>query len=73
MGKLKFIILILLCLMLLKPLSNAISQEKLTAPSLQGKDLKITIVYDNNPYDDRLETRWGVFLLHTGDREDNLI
>ena len=73
MGKLKFIILILLCVMLLKPLSNAISQEKLTAPTVKSKGLKITIVYDNNPYDNRLETRWGVFLLHTGNREDNLI
>jgi len=32
--------------------------EKLTA-TIQGKDLSLTIVYDNNPHDNRLETRWG--------------
>jgi len=26
---------------------------------VQGNDLTLTIVYDNNPYDTRLETRWG--------------
>lgn len=59
MGKLKFIIFIQLCVILFKPLPNAISQGKLTEPTAQGKDLRITIVYDNNPYDNRLETRWG--------------
>lgn len=32
--------------------------EKLTA-TIQGKGLNLTIVYDNNPHDNRLETRWG--------------
>jgi 7,8-dihydropterin-6-yl-methyl-4-(beta-D-ribofuranosyl)aminobenzene 5'-phosphate synthase len=52
-------ILIQLCAILFIPLPNAASQEKLTAPTIQGKDLSLTIVYDNNPHDDRLETRWG--------------
>jgi 7,8-dihydropterin-6-yl-methyl-4-(beta-D-ribofuranosyl)aminobenzene 5'-phosphate synthase len=52
-------ILIQLCIILFKPLPNAASQEKLTAPTIQGKHLSLTIVYDNNPYDNRLETRWG--------------
>jgi len=59
MRKLKWVILIQLCVILLKPLPNAASQEKLTAPTIQGKDLNLTIIYDNNPYDNRLDTRWG--------------
>jgi len=59
MRKLKWMILIQLCVILLKPLPNEASQEKLTAPAIQGKDLNLTIVYDNNPYDNRLDTRWG--------------
>ncbi len=59
MRKLKWMILIQLCVIVFKPLPNAISQEKLTAPTKQGKNLSLTIVYDNNPYDNRLETRWG--------------
>jgi 7,8-dihydropterin-6-yl-methyl-4-(beta-D-ribofuranosyl)aminobenzene 5'-phosphate synthase len=59
MRKLKWIILIQLCVILLKPLPNVASQEKLTAPTIHGKDLNLTIVYDNNPYDNRLDTRWG--------------
>jgi 7,8-dihydropterin-6-yl-methyl-4-(beta-D-ribofuranosyl)aminobenzene 5'-phosphate synthase len=30
-----------------------------TQPSIQSRDLILTIVYDNNPYDKRLATRWG--------------
>ena len=59
MRTLKWMILIQLCAILFKPLPNATSQEKLTTPTIQGKDLSLTIVYDNNPHDDRLETRWG--------------
>jgi len=59
MRKLKWIILIQLFLVLLNPLPNATCQEKLPAPAIQDKDLHLTIVYDNNPYDNRLDTRWG--------------
>ena len=50
MPKLKWIILIQLCVILLKPLPNVASQKKLTAPTIQGKDLNLNIIYDNNPY-----------------------
>ena len=59
MCKLKWMILIQLCVIAFNPLPNSASQEKLTTPTIQGKDLSLTIVYDNNPYDNRLETRWG--------------
>ena len=59
MRKLKWMILIQFCAILLQPLPNKASQEKLTAPTIQGKDLNLTVVYDNNPCDNRLETRWG--------------
>jgi hypothetical protein len=57
MRKLKWMILIHLCVIAFNPLPNATSQEKLTAPT--SKDLSLTIVYDNNPRDTRLDTRWG--------------
>jgi 7,8-dihydropterin-6-yl-methyl-4-(beta-D-ribofuranosyl)aminobenzene 5'-phosphate synthase len=41
------------------PLLFAAPQEKVTQPTIQSKDLILTIVYDNNPYDKRLATRWG--------------
>jgi 7,8-dihydropterin-6-yl-methyl-4-(beta-D-ribofuranosyl)aminobenzene 5'-phosphate synthase len=50
---------ILLCFLLLAPFLFAAPQEKVTQPSIQSKDLLLTIVYDNNPYDKRLATRWG--------------
>ena len=59
MYKLKWMILIQLCVVLLKPLPNAAYQEKLTASTIRNKNLHLTIVYDNNPYDNRLDTRWG--------------
>jgi 7,8-dihydropterin-6-yl-methyl-4-(beta-D-ribofuranosyl)aminobenzene 5'-phosphate synthase len=59
MRKLKWMIVIQLCVISLKPLPNAASQEKLTAPTTQCKDLSLTVVYDNYPHDKRLETRWG--------------
>jgi len=59
MCKLTWMILIQFCFIVFKPLPDATSQEKPTAPTIQGKDLNLTIVYDNNPHDNRLETRWG--------------
>jgi 7,8-dihydropterin-6-yl-methyl-4-(beta-D-ribofuranosyl)aminobenzene 5'-phosphate synthase len=32
----------------------------------EAADLKLTVVYDNNPYDERLETRWGFSCLVEG-------
>ncbi|MBW2324375.1 MAG: MBL fold metallo-hydrolase [Deltaproteobacteria bacterium] len=59
MHKLKWVILIQIFLMLFAPSLNAISQEIEPPSTIQGKDLDLTIIYDNNPYGDRLETRWG--------------
>ena len=59
MLKIKVLILIQLCAIVFTSLLNAASQKVLTTSTMQGKDLELTIVYDNNPYDDRLETRWG--------------
>ena len=64
MPKLKWMILIQLCVILLKPSPNAASQEKLTTSTIQGKDLNLTIVYDNNPYDNKLEF-WCHILIRT--------
>ncbi|MEA3490265.1 MAG: MBL fold metallo-hydrolase [Candidatus Omnitrophota bacterium] len=38
----------------------------LSAPAAYTEDLDITIIYDNNPYDERLETRWGFSCLVKG-------
>ncbi|MEW6680949.1 MAG: MBL fold metallo-hydrolase [bacterium] len=35
-------------------------------PSLYGKDLALTVLYDNNPYNERLEERWGFSCLVEG-------
>jgi len=59
MRKLKRVILIQLCAILFTPIFNTASQEAGATPIAQGKDLELTIVYDNNPFDNRLETRWG--------------
>ena len=37
----------------------------LLSPTL-AKDLELTIVYDNNPYNEKLQTRWGFSCLVTG-------
>jgi 7,8-dihydropterin-6-yl-methyl-4-(beta-D-ribofuranosyl)aminobenzene 5'-phosphate synthase len=47
------------CSLLVAPFLFAAPQEKVTQPSIQSKDLLLTIVYDNNAYDKRLATRWG--------------
>ena len=47
------------CFLLVAPFLFAAPQEKVTQPTIQSRDLLLTIVYDNNPYDKRLATRWG--------------
>ena len=59
MRTLRGLILIPLSALLLAPLLFGASQGKAAVPTMQGNDLTLTIVYDNNPYDTRLETRWG--------------
>ena len=46
MVRIKWVILALLLCVLFVPVGAA-------------SDLDLTIVYDNNPYDEKLETRWG--------------
>jgi 7,8-dihydropterin-6-yl-methyl-4-(beta-D-ribofuranosyl)aminobenzene 5'-phosphate synthase len=59
MRSLRGVLLILFCSLLFAPFLFAAPQEKVTQPMMHSKDLILTIVYDNNPYDRRLETRWG--------------
>jgi len=59
MRCLRGVLWISFCFLLLAPFLFAAPQEKITQPSIQSKDLLLTIVYDNNPYDKRLEMRWG--------------
>jgi 7,8-dihydropterin-6-yl-methyl-4-(beta-D-ribofuranosyl)aminobenzene 5'-phosphate synthase len=48
-----------LCAIVLTPVAHAASQEGRTPRDTSGKELRLTIVYDNNRYDRALETRWG--------------
>ena len=58
MYKLKIVILVSILTILFAPL--VIAAPKTTAePNSDSNDLVLTIVYDNNPYDEKLETRWG--------------
>jgi len=47
------------CFLLVAPFLFAAPQEMVTQPTIHSRDLLLTIVYDNNPYDKRLTTRWG--------------
>jgi 7,8-dihydropterin-6-yl-methyl-4-(beta-D-ribofuranosyl)aminobenzene 5'-phosphate synthase len=58
MNKLKLLNLVLMSVILFTA-SAAISQGKAAEPDSDSNDLSLTIVYDNNPYDKNLETRWG--------------
>jgi 7,8-dihydropterin-6-yl-methyl-4-(beta-D-ribofuranosyl)aminobenzene 5'-phosphate synthase len=59
MRCLRAVLWISFCFLLCAPFLFAAPQEKVTQPSIQSRDLLLTIVYDNNPYDKRLATRWG--------------
>jgi 7,8-dihydropterin-6-yl-methyl-4-(beta-D-ribofuranosyl)aminobenzene 5'-phosphate synthase len=59
MLRIKVVILIQVCAIVFTPLLTATSREVVSTPTVQERDLNLTIVYDNNPYDERLETRWG--------------
>ena len=47
------------CSLLFAPFLFAAPQQKVTQQMIQSKDLMLTVVYDNNRYEKRLETRWG--------------
>ncbi len=57
--KVKGIILASIFVSLFTPSIIAGPHKIADMPTSQGKDLSLTIVYDNNPYDEKLETRWG--------------
>jgi len=59
MRKITWALAIQLCAILLTPLPHAASQEKRIPLDTRARDLALTIVYDNNQYDQALETRWG--------------
>jgi len=59
MRCLRGVLWISFCSLLFAPFLFAAPQEKATQPMIQSKGLLLTIVYDNNPYDKRLATRWG--------------
>jgi 7,8-dihydropterin-6-yl-methyl-4-(beta-D-ribofuranosyl)aminobenzene 5'-phosphate synthase len=46
-------------LAILFTVSAAVSAEKVAEPNSDSNDLTLTIIYDNNPYEKNLETRWG--------------
>jgi 7,8-dihydropterin-6-yl-methyl-4-(beta-D-ribofuranosyl)aminobenzene 5'-phosphate synthase len=59
MRTMREIIFIFFCPLLLAPFLFGASQGRAAMPPVQGSDLTLSVVYDNNPYDTRLETRWG--------------
>ncbi len=59
MSKLKLLNLVLMSVILFAVFGTAMSQEKVAEPNSDSNDLSLTIVYDNNPYEKNLETRWG--------------
>jgi 7,8-dihydropterin-6-yl-methyl-4-(beta-D-ribofuranosyl)aminobenzene 5'-phosphate synthase len=57
--KIKEAVLISILALLFTPLVAAMIQKTAAETNSESKDLSITIVYDNNPYEKELETRWG--------------
>jgi len=57
--KLKSVILVSIFAILFALCATAMSREKVAEPNSDSNDLSLTIVYDNNPYEKNLETRWG--------------
>jgi len=57
--KLKSVILVSIFVTLFILSANAMSREKAAEPNSDSNDLTLTIIYDNNPYEKNLETRWG--------------
>jgi len=57
--KIKEAVLISIFALLFTPLAIATTQEIVAEPNSESNDLSLTIVYDNNPYGKKLETRWG--------------
>jgi 7,8-dihydropterin-6-yl-methyl-4-(beta-D-ribofuranosyl)aminobenzene 5'-phosphate synthase len=52
-------VVIWVCFLLVSAFVCAVSRGMAAEPNERPGDLKLTVVYDNNPYDARLQTRWG--------------
>jgi len=59
MRKIAWVLAIHVLALLLTPVPYAASGEKGLPTDTGARDLALTIVYDNNRYDQALETRWG--------------
>jgi 7,8-dihydropterin-6-yl-methyl-4-(beta-D-ribofuranosyl)aminobenzene 5'-phosphate synthase len=59
MRCLRAVLWISFCSLLFAPFLFAAPQEMVNQQRIHSRDLVLTVVYDNNPYDKRLETRWG--------------
>ena len=57
--KLKSVILVSMFAILFTLSAAAMAARKVAEPNADSNDLSLTIVYDNNPYEKNLETRWG--------------
>ena len=57
--KLKSVILVSIFAILFASLVIAAPKKTVAEPNSDSNDLVLTIVYDNNPHDKKLETRWG--------------
>jgi 7,8-dihydropterin-6-yl-methyl-4-(beta-D-ribofuranosyl)aminobenzene 5'-phosphate synthase len=66
MYKLKVLTLILIFTVSLAFSAAALAREKVAEPNSDSNDLVLTIVYDNNPYEKGLETKWGFSCCVTG-------
>jgi 7,8-dihydropterin-6-yl-methyl-4-(beta-D-ribofuranosyl)aminobenzene 5'-phosphate synthase len=72
MYKLKILNLVLMFVLLLILSATSVSQENVAEPNSDSNDLSITIVYDNNPFKEALETRWG-FSCYVEGTEKNIL
>jgi len=72
MDKLKVLDLILIYVILFALCATAMSKDQVAEPNLDSNDLSLTIVYDNNPFKEGLETRWGFSCYVEGTEKTNL-
>lgn len=59
MRPVRWFVVMSVCFLLVSPFLFAGSRGMAAEPHQRGRDLSLTVIYDNNPYDARLQTRWG--------------
>ncbi len=59
MRSVRRFVVISVCFLLVSAFVCAGPRRMAAEPNERAGDLKLTVVYDNNPYDARLQTRWG--------------